>query len=155
MVILRPNIDKVVSQFLLYAILSSKENITNLVSGSAQPQLPIKDLINLTIPLPPLTTQQKIAEILSSFDDKIDLLHRQNKTLESLALTLFRHYSTHKELDSIIGDIIALQSGYAFKSKDFQNFGKDRILKIKNIQNSVIDIINTDFVNENISKILD
>lgn len=92
MVILRPNIDKVVSQFLLYAILSSKENITNLVSGSAQPQLPIKDLINLTIPLPPLTTQQKIAEILSSFDDKIDLLHRQNKTLESLALTLFRHY---------------------------------------------------------------
>ena len=92
MVILRPNIDKVVSQFLLYAILSNKENITNLVSGSAQPQLPIKDLINLTIPLPPLTIQQKIAEILSSFDDKIDLLHRQNKTLESLALTLFRHY---------------------------------------------------------------
>ena len=131
MVILRPNIDKVVSQFLLYAILSNKENITNLVSGSAQPQLPIKDLINLTIPLPPLTIQQKIAEILSSFDDKIDLLHRQNNTLESLALTLFRHYSTHKELDSIIGDIIALQSGYAFKSKDFQNFGKDRILKIK------------------------
>lgn len=72
MVILRPNTTKANSQFLLYAILSNKENISNLVSGSAQPQLPIKDLINLTIPLPPLTIQQKIAEILSSFDDKID-----------------------------------------------------------------------------------
>ncbi|WP_297679460.1 restriction endonuclease subunit S [Helicobacter sp.] len=41
--------------------------------------------------LPPLEIQRKIAEILSSLDDKIDLLHRQNKTLESLALTLFRH----------------------------------------------------------------
>lgn len=41
--------------------------------------------------LPPLEIQRKIAEILSSLDDKIDLLHRQNKTLESLVLTLFRH----------------------------------------------------------------
>ena len=130
-------------------------DFSNLNSGSAVPTLNRNHIHEIEVLLPPLTIQQKIAEILSSFDDKIDLLHRQNKTLESLALTLFRHYSTHKELDSIIGDIIALQSGYAFKSKDFQNFGKDKILKIKNIQNSIIDIINTDFVNENISKILD
>lgn len=61
-------------------------------NGTAVPILNKSDFENLTIPLPPLTIQQKIAEILSSFDDKIDLLHRQNKTLESLALTLFRHY---------------------------------------------------------------
>ncbi|RDU61884.1 MULTISPECIES: restriction endonuclease subunit S [Helicobacter] len=91
MVILRPDIMEVNSTFLLYAMLNSKKYIDNFVSGSAQPQLPIKDLSNLTIPLPPLETQHKIAEILSSLDDKIDLLHRQNKTLESLSLTLFRH----------------------------------------------------------------
>ncbi|WP_416862832.1 restriction endonuclease subunit S [Helicobacter ganmani] len=91
MVILRPDIMEVNSTFLLYAMLNSKKYIDNFVSGSAQPQLPIKDLSNLTIPLPPLETQQRIAEILSSLDDKIDLLHRQNKTLESLSLTLFRH----------------------------------------------------------------
>lgn len=41
---------------------------------------------------PELIEQQSIASILSSLDDKIDLLHRQNKTLEALAETLFRQW---------------------------------------------------------------
>ena len=36
--------------------------------------------------------QKAIAEVLSSLDDKIDLLHRQNKTLEQMAETLFRQW---------------------------------------------------------------
>jgi hypothetical protein len=40
--------------------------------------------------LPPLPEQRAIAGVLSSLDDKIDLLHRQNKTLEAIAETLFR-----------------------------------------------------------------
>ena len=47
---------------------------------------------SFTFNIPPLKTQEKIAQILSSFDDKIDLLHKQNKTLETLAQTLFRHH---------------------------------------------------------------
>lgn len=96
--------------------------------------------------LPPLEEQKAIAEVLSSLDDKIDLLHRQNQTLESLAQTLFRQWFEDKEFDGIIGDIIKLQSGYAFKSKDFQDFGIHGVLKIKNISNSIIDIFNTDFI---------
>lgn len=42
--------------------------------------------------MPPAEEAQKIAAVLSSLDDKIDLLHRQNKTLEDLAQTLFRHW---------------------------------------------------------------
>jgi len=42
--------------------------------------------------IPPLPEQRAIASILSSLDDKIDLLHRQNKTLEALAETLFRQW---------------------------------------------------------------
>lgn len=42
--------------------------------------------------IPPLTEQITIASILSSLDDKIDLLHRQNATLERLAETLFRQW---------------------------------------------------------------
>ena len=42
--------------------------------------------------LPPLPEQKAIAEVLSSLDDKIDLLHRQNKTLEDMAQTLFRKW---------------------------------------------------------------
>ena len=140
-------------KFIFYLLKTM--DFSNLNSGSAVPTLNRNYIHNLQILLPPLKVQQQIAEILSSFDDKIDLLHRQNKTLESLALTLFRHYTTNKELDSVIGDIVSLQAGFAFKSKDFQNFGNNKIIKIKNIQNSIIDILNTDFVGENIVNSLD
>jgi type I restriction enzyme S subunit len=39
---------------------------------------------------PPLPEQRAIASVLSSLDDKIDLLHRQNATLEKMGETLFR-----------------------------------------------------------------
>ena len=42
--------------------------------------------------IPTLPEQKAIAEVLSSLDDKIDLLHRQNKTLEQMAETLFRQW---------------------------------------------------------------
>jgi len=62
--------------------------------------------------MPPLPEQQAIAEILSSLDDKIDLLHRQNKTLESLAQTLFRQWFIEEAEDSWemgkLGDVISI-----------------------------------------------
>ncbi len=61
-------------------------------STSAYPSLRPIDIENLAILLPPLKEQEAIAEVLSSLDDKIDLLHRQNETLEQLAETLFRHH---------------------------------------------------------------
>lgn len=143
------------AKYIYYAIYNQKDVFKSIAVGSTVMSLRLNHFTDFTIPLPPLKVQQQIAEILSSFDDKIDLLHGQNKTLESLALTLFRHYTTNKELDSVIGDIVSLQAGFAFKSKDFQNFGNNKIIKIKNIQNSIIDILNTDFVGENIVNSLD
>jgi type I restriction enzyme, S subunit len=46
----------------------------------------------LELELPPLPEQHAIASVLSSLDDKIDLLQRQNKTLEGMAETLFRQW---------------------------------------------------------------
>lgn len=50
--------------------------------------------------LPPLPEQTAIAKVLSSLDDKIDLLHRQNKTLEQLAETLFRQWFVEEAEES-------------------------------------------------------
>jgi type I restriction enzyme S subunit len=61
-------------------------------STSAYPSLTPDVIADLEISLPPLSEQEVIASILSSLDDKIDLLHRQNKTLEKLAETLFRQW---------------------------------------------------------------
>ena len=50
------------------------------------------DLSDLNILLPPLPEQRAIAAVLGSLDDKVDLLHRQNATLEAMAEALFRQW---------------------------------------------------------------
>lgn len=93
--IVRPNNAVVDSDFLSYQLKSPTTTdtiLTNFVSGSGVPRIVLKDFKEVDISLPPLPEQQAIAEVLSSLDDKIDLLHRQNKTLEQLAETLFRQW---------------------------------------------------------------
>lgn len=60
--------------------------------GTTMPNLNSSILNRLPILVPSLPEQKAIASVLSSLDDKIDLLHRQNKTLESMAETLFRQW---------------------------------------------------------------
>lgn len=67
-------------------------DINELDSGSAIPSTSRDDFYNLKAVLPPLAEQKAIAAVLSSLDDKIDLLHRQNATLERMAETLFRQW---------------------------------------------------------------
>jgi len=55
------------------------------------PQITFDIIKELEIYLPSEEKQKAIADVLSSLDDKIDLLYRQNKTLEALAEALFRH----------------------------------------------------------------
>ena len=58
--------------------------------------------------------QQAIAEVLSSLDDKIDLLHRNNKTLEEMAETLFKQWfdiEENEENSCRLGSIIKTTSG--------------------------------------------
>ena len=67
-------------------------HLENLSAQSAQPGISVQTLSTQTIILPPIDEQKRIAGVLSSLDDKIDLLNRENATLEALAETLFRHY---------------------------------------------------------------
>jgi len=87
--------DELLSPLFLYKWLASsvgKESLREITIGSTQEALTIAGLKTLELLLPPLEEQKAIAEVLSSLDDKIDLLHRQNQTLESLAGTLFRQW---------------------------------------------------------------
>ena len=69
--------------------------------------------------------------VLREIEDISDLLHHHNKTLEELVQTLFRQWFIEDDFDGSIGGIINLQSGYAFKSKNFTDSGTDRVIKIK------------------------
>jgi type I restriction enzyme S subunit len=92
MVIIRPDQNYLLPDFNYYMFRKMQNDFHTFISGSAQPQLPIKDMNEIDILLPPLPEQKAIAAVLSSLDDKIDLLHRQNKTLEAMAETLFRQW---------------------------------------------------------------
>jgi type I restriction enzyme S subunit len=89
----KPNItDK---QFLYYFAISNEFRDVAILSmtGSSGRQRVETDVVrNHKFLLPPLPEQKAIASVLSSLDDKIDLLHRQNKTLEAMAETLFRQW---------------------------------------------------------------
>ncbi len=78
--------------FVGYVLKSNNwsEYVDAIAGGSAQPGANAKQLGSFEIQLPPLPEQKAIASVLSSLDDKIDLLHQQNQTLEALAETLFR-----------------------------------------------------------------
>jgi len=69
-----------------------QDYVDSIAGGSAQPGANAKQLGSFPILLPPLPEQRAIASVLSSLDNKIDLLHRQNKTLEAMAETLFRQW---------------------------------------------------------------
>lgn len=64
----------------------------NLDGTSGRQRVPKACFDDLVINMPPLPTQTAIASVLSSLDDKIELLHHQNTTLEKIAETLFRQW---------------------------------------------------------------
>jgi type I restriction enzyme S subunit len=66
--------------------------IQALRTGSAQPQLPIRDINRVEMPLPPFKEQQAIACILGALDDKIELNRRMNRTLEATAQAIFKSW---------------------------------------------------------------
>ncbi len=130
--------------------------LANKSSGSAnQANISKADILGLTVKIPSSDEQIAIAEILSSLDDKIDLLHRQNKTLEQLAETLFRQWFVEEEWKGTLAEYIKVQGGFAFKSKDFKENGFAGVIKIRNISMGMIDISNHDCVDESVVKNID
>ena len=94
MVILRTE-DHALNSLYLYFFLRSKlflSQIAALRTGSAQPQLPIRDINRVKIPIPPPPEQRAIAHILGTLDDKIELNRRMNETLEAMARALFKSW---------------------------------------------------------------
>ncbi len=73
------------------------------LSGSVQPKLSQSNLNRIILPLPPLSEQSSIAKILSDLDSKIELLQQQNKTLENIGKTIFKHWFVDFEFPNIEG----------------------------------------------------
>lgn len=80
--------DNLVTQNYIYYYLNSdfgQNEIKKGIVGAAQPKLPIKNIMDISIALPPLKYQKDVIDILSSIDDKIELNRRINDNLKLIA----------------------------------------------------------------------
>lgn len=114
--------------YLFYKFSAMGLNYLN--SDSAVPGLNRNTVYEQPILLPPLPEQKAIAEILSSLDDKIELLHRQNKTLEDMAQALFRQWFVDDADEGwekkSLGDTVDITIGRTPPRKEFQWFSKNK-----------------------------
>jgi len=97
--IIRTNPDLIDQKFFYYKLINheGKETIKGSISGSAQGGLKKDFLDYWIIDLPPLDDQKRIADILSAFDDKIELNNKIIKTLEQMAQEIFRKEFNNSE----------------------------------------------------------
>lgn len=137
------------TSFYSYYLLSKRDRLQNLSGGSTFKELAKDTLKRIELPLPPLKEQQKISEILSTTDKAIqksdDMItkteHLKKGVLEKLLTKGIGHENfkntpigkipTDWELINL-KEILEVEGGYAFKSKDYTKDGIP-LIRISNV----------------------
>lgn len=118
MVIIRNN-EKFYLKYL-YQLLKSpymKEQYKNMSTGSAQPQLPIRDIKKLKLLRPPLKDQKAIAKVLSVLDEKIEINDQINNNLEKIAQAVFKQWFVDFEFPNENGEPYKRSGGEMIESE--------------------------------------
>lgn len=136
-------------KFLYYWILYNKENIEKQASGSTFAEISGAVMKNIQITLPEsIEDQKEIASILGSLDDKIELLRRENKTLESIAQALFKEWFVdfrfpgHENVKMVGGvpegwkvfslsEIVNVVNGYSYKGSELKEKSNQALVTLK------------------------
>lgn len=110
---------KVIPRYLSFYFThpSFKAYIRQIAVGATMPSLNTTIMNELEIPLPPLPTQKKIAAILSSLDDKIEINTRVNKVLEEIARALFHRWFVEFEFPNDEGKPYKSSGGRMIESE--------------------------------------
>lgn len=96
-VCISPEKSQIEPTFLYFALNSDdlRHQIESLVGGASQGTISLKNIRKLQIPLPALPIQQRIAGILSAYDELIENSQRRIKILETMARSLYREWFVH------------------------------------------------------------
>ena len=133
-------------QFIYYTLVNKdfQNYIEGIATGTTILNVPLKGIREYTVKLPSLPEQRAIASILSSLDDKIDLLHRQNATLEKMAETLFRQWFVEEAkeawVNKPVSSIANFLNGLACQIfQPINDLEKLPVLKIKELSSGISD----------------
>ena len=95
MVILSAKDNNIIDNEFIYYLVTSpvaKKTIELFCSGSAQPQLPIKDFVKIKYDLPSMEIQKHIVSVLSAYDNLIEVNNKRIKVLEQMAENLYKEW---------------------------------------------------------------
>ena len=96
--------DEMVDSLFLYYLLLLVD-FNRVVCGTALPYLNMGNLKKIEVHLPPLSEQRRIAEVLGSLDDKIELNRRMSQTLEMISQAIFKSWFV--DFDPVIDNALA------------------------------------------------
>jgi type I restriction enzyme S subunit len=153
---IRPKSNKIHRDFLYYITKNSFNDFHQVAYGSVFDTITRDSFKEIQIYLPPLPEQKAIASLLSSLDDKIDLLHRQNKTLEAMADDIFYFYfleNPNQEWKQVSLTLVAnFLNGLACQKYPPKNsIDSLPVLKIRELNNGISsdsDVASTDINSE-------
>lgn len=152
-------------EFLFYLLKYLERNIKNFTSGTVFDSISGVELRRIEVSVPESSSEQKaIAGVLSGFDDKIELLRKQNETLEKTAQTIFKEWfvnfnflnkdgkpykkSGGKMIDSELGEIpeewkiyrmeelVKVVSGYSYKGSELVSDSEKALVTLKSFDRS-------------------
>lgn len=117
--IIRVNTEILLPDFLYYVTKSRifKSQADGLVRGSVQKCLFIGAIGEIKIPVPSIEEQEKIVDILSSLDDKVELNNDMNKTLEEMAQSIFKRWFVDFEFPNEDGQSYKSSGGEMVESE--------------------------------------
>ena len=98
---------------------NGQQMLKSIVTGSAQPKFNKTNFKEMLAPVPPIEEQNKIASILNSLDEKIELNKKINNNLEQQAQAIFDNMFPNISIgESTIGDTITPKRGKSLLSKN-------------------------------------
>ncbi len=110
------------SLFFYYLLKNNIQYIINMSSGSTFAEISGSQVKNLEFNIPDIQTQQNIAKVLSSLDDKIELNNKINQNLEQQAQAIFDKFFGSCQIENkIIGDYLTPKRGKNLLSKNAKN----------------------------------
>ena len=140
-VALRSDSSKTTSEFLRFYFNQRKfvSRVEGIVIGATQPSVRLPHFLNLEVEIPSLDVQKRIAEILSAFDDKIELNNKISRTLKQMAQAIFKEwfvnfrFPSHEKVKMVnselgkipegwevkkIKDVVKIQKGLSYSSSE-------------------------------------
>jgi type I restriction enzyme S subunit len=146
--------------FIYYLLKTLREELRSNAGGAATPIVNKTAFSEIEVKVPPLAVQQRVAGILSAYDELMENSHRRIRLLEAMARALYREWFVnfrfpgHEKLPCVtcalgdiprnwkictLGDFVQFKSGFAFKSGAFTADRGHRLVTIRNVQDGTFN----------------